>query len=176
MTFETFFSLSPKNPHVYTYNAAQPNAPFVSASINAFGGFISHYTLNLNDMYAKDSIAIGCDPVDPADETFSNIVTDFYRRSTLSFYIKPYNVSAENQLLLYFSLSTPPNTGAPKFAQIFVNGDPDPVVVEEINGLENVAILLDVEGNQIPITIYVRLASTNWYSYMNFTGLESVLL
>jgi hypothetical protein len=172
MTLTPFFSLTPLNPRAYTYDASQPDAPYASGYLWSYGGFSSYYYPHrLANQYSNDELFLGKDPVDPTDQTIGNIVTDVYRRSALLFYFGGSNVSTENQFLLLFSLSSP--TATP-IAQFFVGTEL--VRSEEVTGEEQVAILLDVPGNGISTHLFVRLASTNFYSVLGFKGMDCYLL
>jgi hypothetical protein len=172
MTLAPFFSLTPLNPQDYTYDAAQPNAPYASAYMFSFGGMTKYYNpYRLADQHNNDEINLGYDPVDPTDQTISNIVNDVYRRSALQISFYGYNVSTENQYLLLFSLRS--MYGTPS-AQFFVGTEL--VRIEELSGEEQVAILLDVPGNAVYTTVYVRLASTAFTASMGLKGMDCYLL
>lgn len=172
MTLEPLFSLRPLNPRVYTYDPAQPDAPYATAYMFSFGGLTKYYVpYRLADQYSNDEITLGYDPADPTDQTISNIINDVYRRSTLQISFRGYNVSTENQYLLLFSLRS--IYGTPS-AQFFVGTEL--VRVEELGGEEQVAILLDVPGNAIFTNVYVRLASTAFTASIGFKGMDCYLL
>jgi hypothetical protein len=172
MTLQPFFSLTPLNPYDYTYNAAQPNAPYASAHLSSYGGVSFHYApYRLPDQHSSDEILLGYDPVDLTDQTISNFVTDGYRRNTLRFYLYGYNVSTENQYLLLFSLRY---RGGTPSVQFFVGTEL--VRIEELDGEEQVAILMDVPGNGVGTAVFVRLASSDYYSMFGFKGMDCYLL
>ena len=105
MTLQPFFSLSPLDPYAYTYDAANPNAPYAHALQYSFGGMTLYtYPHRLDDQYNNEELILGYDPVDPAEQTIGDLVADVYRRSALRIYFTGNNVSTENQYLLLFSI------------------------------------------------------------------------
>lgn len=172
MTLQPFASLTPLNPYTYTYDASQPNAPYVSALLDSYGGMSSHYApYRLTDQHSSDELLLGYDPVDPADQTIGNFFTDFYRRNTIRIYFRGYNVSTENQYLLLFSLRS--LYGTP-IAQFFIGTEL--IRSEELSGDEQVAILMDVPGDGVATSVYVRLASSAMNSIFGFKGMDCYLL
>jgi len=172
MALEPFFSLSPLHPKVYTYNASKPNEPYTSAYLNSYGSIMfTNPPYRLTDQHSNDELILGCDPVDPADQTFADLVTSFYRRNAIRFVFYGYNVSTENQYLLLFSLRK--ITGTP-IVQFFAGTTL--VRSEELSGEEQVAILMDVPGNNLWVSVVLRLAAPDYYSMFGFKGMDCYLL
>lgn len=174
MTLQPLFSLTPLNPRVYTYDPAHPDAPYALARLTSFGGITSSFNpYRLENQFSNNALILGGDPVDPAEQTISDLSADFYRRCTLRFYFYARNVTTENQYLLLFSLRSYLSPGTPG-AQFFVGTDL--VRSEEVSGQEQVAILLDVPGDGIPVYVYVRLASASPSALLGFQGMDCYLL
>ena len=169
MALEPFFSLTPLNPEVHTYDASTPHKPYASAKMNSYGGLtFSQPPYRLTDQHSNDELLLGYDPVDPADQAFD---PRFYRRNTVFFLFSPTNVHTENQYLLLFSLRK--LAGTP-IVQFFV--ETTLVRSEELTGEEQVAILMDVPGDHVGILVYLRLASPDYYSLFGFKGMDCYLL
>ena len=111
-------------------------------------------------------------PVDPTDQTITNLVSDIYGRCCVNISIKGTNVSTENQYLLLFGLRG--IFGEPT-AQFFVGTD---LVNTEVLSSrdEQVAILLDCPGSNVDVQVYVRLASAQWYGTIGIKGVDCFLL
>ena len=141
MPIESFFSLSPLNPYVNTYDAANPNAPHAVARLSAYGAIHFHYYPNrLENQYSNDEIIIGQNAVPISD---TNLYSSISPGKQCCIYIgfTGYKVTEENQYLLLFDLQERANAPV---AQIFVNGEL--VDTEEVTGIEQHAILLDCPG------------------------------
>jgi hypothetical protein len=174
MTLQPFFSLTPLNPRIYTYSAAQPDAPYASAYLVSYGGVSCYYSpCRLTDQYSNDELVLGFDPVDPADQTIVNFYTAFYSRNAIRFYFRGTNVSTENQYLLLFSLRGLYRT---PIVQFFVGTTLVRSEELKLSGYEQVAILMDVPGNDVAAHVNLRLASSEEYSMFAFKGMDCYLL
>jgi len=171
MILEPFFSVSPLRPFVNTYDPDHPNAPYAYASMGNFGGSTFHF--NFETQCNNNEIIIGDDPVDPTDQTIGDITADIIRRCAFTFFLRGYNITRENQYLMLFSLRSY-NYPAPVIAQFFVGWEL--VSSEPVIGDDQVAILMDVPGDQIFVPVYVRLASTDWYASLGCRGMDCFLL
>lgn len=172
MALETFFSLTPKESMVYTYDASNPNVPYTSAYLYCWGGYTHPRGVNsFTSQYNNNEIVLGYDPVGLSEQTITNYQNDFYRRNTIRVFFQPKNVSLKNQFLLLFALSG--ITGNPN-AQFFVGADH--VRTELLAGDEHVAILMDYPSVNPSIVVYVRLASDIHNAQMGIKGVDCYLL
>ena len=172
MALESFFSLTPLQPRVSTYDAANPDGPYAFASLYTYGGYMRASSPNrIGDQSNNDEIIVGWNPVALTEQTIGDVVDDVYRRCAIRVYLNVSNVSTKNQLLLLFGLRD--ITGVPS-AQFFVNTDW--VRTEELAGEEQVAMLMDCPASNFWTQVYVRLASPNYYASMGFKGVEGYLL
>ena len=172
MALESFFSLTPLQPYVSTYDAANPNAPHAAAYLTTYGGFTYGYgPYSIRNQSRQDEIILGFDPVALTDQTIGNLADDVYRRCVIRVYFNVSNVSTKNQLMLLLALRG--NGGNPS-AQFFVGADL--MRTEELAGEEQVAILMDCSGSNFSSTVYVRLASPIYWARMGFQGVECYLL
>ena len=174
MAVNPFFSLTPTNPYVLTYDGANPTNPYASATLYTYGGITlgNSPSFRLSTQAANDEIFLGFNPVNPTqDLTITDIVNDVYNRSCAQFYFTGVNVSTENQYLLLFSLRAV--YGSPT-AQFFVGTDL--VSTEALNGEEQVAVLLDCPGNNVWMSVYVRVAGPTYYTSMAIKGMDCFLL
>ena len=171
MSLNPFFSLTPNNPYVHTYDAANPNVPYASGYLYSYGGHSARFSpYRLPDQSTNDEIIVGTDPVAPGDQTINSVSDDFYRRCTIYAFFYGNNVATDNQYLLLAQL----NGLSAATAQFFVGTE---LVREEaISGEEQVAVLMDVPGNGVAVYFYIRLASTYHYARMGFKGLDCYLL
>jgi len=180
MILEPFFSLNPLNSQIYTYDPANPEAPYAFAQLANYGVITTAQPtpaapFTLENQYNNNEIILGRNPVLPNEQTIIDYQADFHRRCTSSIYIVARNVSPDNQFLLLFSLHSYPLTPAPQFAQFFVFTEL--VRIEEISGDEQIAILLDAGNSNVFYYIRVRLASTLPYrSNLAFRGMDCYLL
>lgn len=169
MALEPFFSLTPINPRVYTYDASKPDDPHALAVMDCYGVMsLNHSPNRLTDHHSSDSLLLGWDPVDPAEQTFDPA---FYRRNVVRFFFWGANVSTENQYLLLFSLKGRPGT---PIIQFFTGTTL--VRSEELSGEEQVAILMDVPGDGVATYVYLRLACSNYYGAFEIRGMDCYLL
>jgi len=172
MALEPFFSLTPVSPTDYTYDPANPNAPYASGYFYAYGGIAFYYSpYRLNDQATNDEIILGYDAVDPAEQNIGSVANDIYKRCAIRVAFAGYNVNANDQYLLLFALR---GLSKDVTAQFFVGADL--VRAESLSGDEQVAILLDVPGDGSLVYIYVRLASPHYWVQMGFKGMECYLL
>jgi len=172
MPLTPFLSLNPLNPSVFTYNAANPNAPYAYGRVEIFGGFTSYFfPRRLSDQNANNEIIVGFNPAAPANQSIASIENDVCRRSTISILFAGYNVTTRNQYLLLFALRGA--LGSPS-AQFFVGANL--VRTEPLSGDEQVAILLDCPGPGSWVYVYVRRASPASYAAMGFKGMDCYLL
>jgi len=175
MDLHPLFSLRPLAPLAFTYDPANPNAPWALAFFETYGGITNMFPLlgsALTDQYNRDEIALGDDPVElKYDEIYS---LDHLRRhcSIWGFFIGM-NVSKDNQYLLLFSLR---RIYGSAWAQIFAGLEL--VRKEKLSGQEQIAILLDSPGDGIPLTVGVRLATDKNSAHvaMGFNGMQCYLL
>lgn len=172
MTLQTYFSLTPLIPQVFTYNAANPGDPNVSATMDIYGGLSFYNSPNsLKHQYSNDELILGYDPVAPADQTIGNIITAFFKHNTIHIHFRGYNVSTEHQYLLLFSLRRLHGT---PIVQFFIGTKL--VRSEGLSGDEQVAILMDAPGSGIGTHVFLRLASSDYYSMFGFKGMDCYLL
>ncbi len=172
MALQPFFSLTPSNPYVNSYDAANPSAPYAYAGVTSFGGVTTVSSpYRLGDQNTNDEIILGYNPVDLSDQSIGSTIDDLYRRCTIYVYLTGTNVTTANQYLLLFALRRDAGSVS---AQFFVGADL--VRTEQLSGDEQVAILFDTPGSGIYTYIYVRLASPDYYARMGFQGMECYLL
>jgi hypothetical protein len=163
---QPFFSLTPLDRYVMTYDAGAPTAPWVAASLTSYGGYTGSGH-SLQSQYDRNEIILRSDPVPLDDVTFG----EMSRRCSVWINIQPRRVSVENQCLLLIALRG--ISGSPS-AQIFVGSDL--VRTEALSGDETVAILVDCPEAGGNIDVYVRLASSYDYAVMGFKGIDCYLL
>ena len=170
MSLPTFFSLSPLNPYVHSYDPANPNAPWAFAVCQNFGAVVlqrGHWTLA--NQHLNDRVIMGYNAVPLENQ---NLWTPHpYQVCTSMVYFRGYNVSTENQYLLIFELL---QIQSETHAQFFVNNDLVDTV--QVTGIETHAILLDCPGHGINVQVWVRLASPVWTAAMAFRGVDCYLL
>jgi len=170
MSLPTFFSLSPLNTYLHSYDSANPNAPYVNALCQTFGAVVlqtGHWTLA--NQHLNDRVIMGYDAQPLANQ---DLWTPHpYRTCTSKIYFYGYNVSTENQYLLIFELQ---RISGETHAQIFVNSDLVDTV--QVTGIEKHAILLDCPGHGTTVQVWVRLASPSWTACMAFRGVDCYLL
>ncbi len=172
MALQPFFSLTPSRPQAFTYDSANPSAPYASGYLASFGGFTSFASpYRLGDQNTNDEIIVGYDPVDLADQTIGSLINDLRRRCTIQVYFVGYNVTTANQYLLLFALR---RVWGSVSAQFFVGADL--VRTEQLSGDEQVAILMDTPGSGVTVHVYVRLASPDFFAIMGFQGMDCYLL
>ncbi len=171
MPLNTLFSLTPNNPWAYSYDSANPNAPYAMGHLASYGGHSAGYSpYRLPDQSTNNEIIVGYNPATPGDGTINSLADDFYARSTITVNFYGDNVATDNQYLLLAQL----NGRIEATAQFFIGTE---LVREEaISGEEQVAVLIDVPGDAVPVTFYIRLASTSPYASMGFKGLDCYLL
>ncbi len=176
MALQPFFSITPSNPFVYTYDAANPRAPYALASLSSFGGVTSGGSpLRLGDQKTNDEIILGHDPMPPAYQTMGLLRSNIYGKCSIKISFYGIHVTTANQYLLLFALRS---IRASVFAQFFVGTDF--VRMDQLSGDEQVAILIDTlpprRGRGVYTHIYVRLASLDYWAAMGFQGMECYLL
>lgn len=175
MDLHPLFSLRPLAPLAFTYDPANPNAPWALAFFETYGGFTNMFPLlggTLTDQYNRDEIALGDDPVELKDDEIPSL-PHLRRHCSLWTYFIGKNVSKDNQYLLLFSLR---RIYGSAWVQIFVGLEF--VRREKLEGEEQIAILLDSPGDGIPVTVGVRLATdmTSAHVGMSFKGMQCYLL
>ena len=180
MTLNPFFSLSANVPFHNSYNAASPGAAYAAAGLASYGGITYWFSpYRLSDQEADDEIVFAHDPVTLLDQSITSIQDDVRRHCALYINFTGFNVSTSNQYLVVLGLSgfqgSPlgGNTGLPT-AQIFVNMSL--VRTEELDGQEQIAVLMDCPGNAIPTIVLVRMASANTWARMHFKGVQGYVL
>jgi hypothetical protein len=174
MSLEPLFSLSPLSPKVYTYNAADPKAPFASAYIETFGGVTGYAgPRTFSDQHSNDQILLANDPVPETDQTITNVWDDIYRRSGVALIFYGSNVSTVNQYLLVFRLASYWNTTPT--AQFFVGTSLVRAEALTQSPYDKISILLDTPGNNSLVYTYVRLAGTTANGFL-FKGVDCYLL
>ena len=170
MSLPTFFSLSPLNPYVYSYDSSNPTAPYAYALCQNFGATIlqtGHWTLA--NQHLNDRVLMGYNAVPLTNQ---DLWTPHpYQACTSRVYFYGYNVSTENQYLLILELQ---QIQLETHAQIFVNSDLVDTV--QVTGIEQHAILLDCPGHGTLVQVWVRLASPSWSAAMAFRGADCYLL
>ncbi len=180
MSLTPNFTVSPRNPHSLNYDPANPNAPYMDAMLFVYGSTArpDSYTypptpLSFQSQYDNDEIQLGYDPVDPNDENdITNYRNQIHGKNCIAVTIMPRNVSIDNQHLILFGFKHV--MGSP-LVQFFIGRDF--LRTEEINGDEQVAVLLDHPGSGIyNIGIYARLASLTSWSIAAFTGANGYIL
>lgn len=174
-TLQTFFSLTPLSPWVYTYDAANPDAPYSTAYLYTGGGvtYPQGYGLDLRfvDQYNNDEIIVGWDAVPLDNQELYAGGDSPYHHSMIRLTFTGRNVSTQNQYLLIFGFRGIANNPS---AQFFIGADLVDTV--ELTGNEQHAILLDCLGNGSTVDIYVRLASPSIWALMGFKGVDCYLL
>lgn len=172
MSLPTFFSISGLNPRIYTYNAANPNAPYASAYLFTYGGITHYYQpFNLQSQYDSDAIVLGYDPSTPGTTLYQETIPE--KRSSLRLSFAAYNVTDQNQFLLLFQFQG--LQGSPS-VEFFVGSSLVSTEALEINQDEQHAILFDCPNNGYWFTIWVRLVSNDYWSVASFKGLDCFLL
>ncbi len=174
MALNPFFSLSAVNPFVYTYDPANPNDPYANAWLYSYGGhtrFDSPY--KLQDQVNDDQIIVGYDAVDPADENdITNYTDELYKRCVIYTYFRGINVTPAQQYLLIFEFHRLYYNTA---VQFFVGTDW--VRTEPLNNTDDqVALLIDVPGNNVYVNVYARLAADFYHKSMGFRGVGCYLI
>lgn len=174
MALDTLFSLSALNPLVNGYDPANPNDPYANAYLFSYGGntrHVSRYTLQ--NQANDDQIVIGVDPVSLGDEDdIASFDAQIYRRCAIQVVFYGYNVTSAQQYLLIFGLRT---LDGGTSAQFFVGTDwvrTEPLSATD----EQVALLIDVPGNDVAVHLFVRLAAASAYSAMGFRGMDCYLI
>ena len=170
MSLPTFFSVTPLNPRAYTYDPANSTAPYAHAHSCIYGATVLPWgNLTLAYQNANDMVIMGHDAVPLENQ---DLWTPHpYQTCVLNIFFWGTNVSIENQYLLIFELH---QISATPHAQIFVNSDLVDTV--QVTGIEKHAILLDCPGSNIPVCVWIRLASLQCYSMMAFRGVDCHLL
>ena len=172
MSLPTFFSLSPLNPYLYSYDPDNPNAPYAYALCQNFGATVLQSGIwTLASQHLNDRVIMG---YDAQPLTNQDLWTPHpHKTCTSRIYFYGYNVSTENQYLLIFELEQI-RLHLDTHAQFFVNSDLVDTV--QVTGIEKHAILLDCPGHGILVQVWVRLASPNWQAAMGFKGVDCHLL
>lgn len=175
MSLDPFCSLSPNSPSAYTYDPANPSAPYVSALLWSCGSGTRSGPRTLPSQYANNQLLIAFDPVADTDQTVTNWNADFDRHSAVFTRFRGINVNTNNQYLLIFRLAK--TFGSP-IAQFFIGSDF--VRAEPLTGEphDDIAILLDVPGNYQYVHATVRLAASGsqYYHGFFFKGVDCYLL
>ncbi len=174
MALNPFFSLSAVNPSVYTYDPANPNDPYATAWLYSYGGHTSFYSpYKLQDQVNDDQIIVGNDAVNPADENdITNYADELSKRCVISTFFYGTNVTPKQQYLLIFEFHKLYDNTA---VQFFVGTDW--VRTEPLNNTDDqVALLIDVPGNNVWVSLYARLAADSSYKSMGFRGVECFLI
>lgn len=176
MSLDPFFSLSPLSPNANTYDAANTTAPYANAYLRSFGGMTNFYNpYTLTSQQANDQLLIAYDPVTDSDQTATNYVSDLYRRCTVHAVFKGTNVDTNNQYLLIFRLARA--FGFPT-AQFFIGTDFVRAEPLTASPHDDIAILLDVPGDNMYVHTFVRLAapgSSHGHGFF-FKGVDCYLL
>lgn len=137
MALEPFFSLTPSIPDVYTYDPANPDAPYVHAQLCSNGGVTyPSYSWSLSDQLSKDEIILGGITTDANDQVLDSV--DDFSGAYASIIIDAQNVSTNNQYILIIALNGYWSTTA----QIFVDFDHKKSV--GILRDEQIALVMDV--------------------------------
>jgi hypothetical protein len=154
-------AVTPLNPQIYTYDPAQPDAPYASAAMRTFGGHTRQNSpYRLADQAGTDEIILGYDPVELDDQQIVSVDDDVFRRSAAYIWFNSYNVTADNQYLLVFGLR---DHGYRPDVQFFVGLDfVRQDTVASMN--DQIAILIDAEPNQF-INLFMRLAAPEEQHY-----------
>lgn len=175
MSLDPFFSLSPLSPYAYTYDAANPNAPYTYAHIHTYGGHTGAWSPErLADQYNSDQILLGYNSVPETDQTVADLGNDVYRRSAARIAFKGFNVKTVNQYLLVFRLAR--RAGSP-IAQFFIGTQFVRAEALTVAPYDDIAILLDTPGETF-VSLIVRLAAADalvFHSFF-FKGVDCYLL
>jgi hypothetical protein len=167
MCLTPFFSITPNEPLMSTYDANQPTATYAVAHLFTFGGVTTPFGLRLPDQHASNELTVGHDALPSTNRTISSF-SDVSLHCGLWLHFVGYNVTAKNQYLVVFKLkSTYPSAAA----QFFVGFDfleSHPLTVKE----ERHAILIDCPGDGAEIDVFVRLESTESSHSMTIMGVE----
>ncbi len=174
MALNSFFSLSAVNPFVYTYNPANPNDPYVHAYLYSYGGHTrSYFPYRLPNQVNDDQIIVGYDAVDLADENdITNYADEIRKRCVIQTFFRGRNVTTAQQYLLVFKFHKLVDNTA---VQFFIGTDW--VRTEPLNNTDDqVALLIDVPGNNMWVYVYARLAADYPARSMGFKGVECYLI
>ena len=174
MSLDPFFSLSPLSPRAYTYDAANPSGPYANAYTRTFGGYTDYSSpYSLEAQHTSDELFLYSDPVLSTDQTIASLADDLYRRCALRFQFIGTNVSTSNQYLLVFRLKG----YSSGIAQFFIGSDF--LKAQTLTGsYDDIAILLDVPGDNTWVYVNVRLAGvgTPYYRGLFYKGVDCYLL
>jgi hypothetical protein len=178
MPLQSAFTISATNPHHIGYDPASPNSPYLRASLYSFGGFTHSHLggLTLSDQVATDTLIVGRDVADPADENnITDYATDIYHYSSFLVAVSGGGLTTDNQYLLVFGLKRPALSYSP-VAQFFVGTEwVRSVSIDDDE--ETVALLIDTPDSAYGwVAVYVRLASDVAVDLLGLTGVEGYLL
>jgi hypothetical protein len=174
MAIKPFFSLSAVKPSETTYDPANTNDPYAHAYLKSYGGVTRYYTpYRRQDQVNDDQIIIANDAVDLADENdINNYTNDLYKRCVIYTFFSGVNVTTAQQYLLIFEFHKLYDNTA---VQFFVGTDW--VRTEPLNNTDDqVALLIDVPGNNMWVSVYARLAADHNRKSMGFRGVECFLI
>jgi len=122
---------------------------------------------SLEVQYNANEVILASDPALLSDK----VLGSYYKHCTMKLVVKSYNVSLENQYLMIFHLNA--IKGEPT-AQFFVGAEL--VREEKISGEEQVALLMDVPGNEEFVFVHVRLASSSYAYWLGIKGVDIFVL
>ena len=171
MTLQPFFSVNPLQPIDHTYNPAQPNSPWAVGRFHSYGGTTKQYSpYRLTDQHNNNELILGYAPANSGNRTVS-VPEDVYRFSAMKLVFYGENVRSDNQYLLLFSIR---HLSGLTYAQFYVGNKL--VRVEEVDGEEQVAIVMDVPGDGAIVYVLMRMESPSLYSAICFKGVTCYLL
>ncbi|MHC4956301.1 MAG: hypothetical protein ACYTGZ_20865 [Planctomycetota bacterium] len=175
MSLDPFFSLTPRSPQYNGYNPSAPTEPYAYAYLYAYG--VHTYSgsgLSLEEQHANDELMVAYNPVLDSNQTVAGYGDDVRRRSAVLVSLRGINVSTVNQYLLVFRLAK--RIGSP-IAQIFMGTQFVRAETLTASPYDDIAILVDVPGNEVWTFPIVRLATTtNEYRGFLFKGVDGYLL
>jgi len=169
MSLDTFLTLTPLTPFATTYDPSHSGSPYGRGFLHFYGVYVGDRYNNdtLEWQYNSNEVLLAFDPVPLSNK----VLGSYYNRCTMELMVQSFNVSLENQYLMIFHLNAP--FGEPT-AQFFVGTK---LVREEIiGGEEQVALLMDVPGNDIWVNVTVRLASIANLYKLGIKGVDIFLL
>jgi len=171
MSLDTFMTLTPLTPRINTYEASNSGSSYGSGFLYFYGVHVgcNYYFDSLEMQYNANEVILAYDPVLLSDKVFYS----YYKHCTMKLVVTSSNVSVENQYLMIFHLNA--RYGEEPTAQFFVGAEL--VREEKIIGEEQVALLMDVPGNDVDVYVYVRLACLgNIYYQLGIKGVDIFLL
>jgi hypothetical protein len=126
------------------------------------------------DQHGDDQVLLAFDPVPQSDQTIASFADHLYRRCGVYVAFRGVHVSTVNQYLLVFRLAR--SVGSP-IAQFFIGTDLVRAETLTVSPYDDIAILIDMPGDNVYVYATVRLASAgNYYAGFFFKGVDCYLL